>query len=126
MDPVSQASTAGSTPVADLVITIFFCAIAFKMIGGGLEEAPEDKNDESRAEFGWLQADMRVPLPELTDLRESCHLIGQHDGHHMYLCGSRQPDDSALSKCAVSADFSKYYGAQVFICQGSKNEMTRA
>merc|ERR1712183_66464 len=26
--------------------------------------------------FGWLQADMRMPLPSITDLRDACHPIG--------------------------------------------------
>lgn len=128
-DAASQAaSTGGLSPIADVITTLFVCAIAFKMVGGmeaDTEENAAGTEENSRTKFGWLQADMRVPLPTLEALRESCHLIGQHDGYHMYLCGSRQPDGSALSKCAHSEDFSTYYGTQVFVCQGSKSEMAR-
>jgi hypothetical protein len=129
VDPASQALGGGGemSPVADIVTSLIVLAIAFKMIGGGLEEEPaaEEEDESSRTGFGWLQADLRVPLPTLSDLRDSCHLIGQHDGYHMYLCGQRQPDDAKMTNCAISQDFTTYYGTQVYVCQGQKSEMSR-
>uniref|UniRef100_A0A7S2CM44 Store-operated calcium entry-associated regulatory factor n=1 Tax=Haptolina brevifila TaxID=156173 RepID=A0A7S2CM44_9EUKA len=123
LDP--QATAAGDFAVADILTSVMLCAIAFKMIGGGSDTAGGESEDRV-SEFGWLHADMRIPLPTLADLRLSCHLIGQHDGHHMYLCSSRQPSDSMLGNCELSEDFTAYYGAEVFVCQGSKDEMIRS
>jgi hypothetical protein len=129
MDPAAQAASSPAiSPIADIVTTLVVCGIAFKLAGGGLDGELDgaDKDDgKSRTDFGWLQADMRVPLPTLASLRDSCHLIGQHNGHHMYLCASPQPSDGALSNCGLSNDFTKYYGSPIYVCEGGKSEMEK-
>lgn len=73
--------------------------------------------------FGWIHADLRVPLPKYEDLQTGCHLIGQgvgdHEGYPMYLCASKQPTLDGLSQCELSTDFTKHYGANVYLCRGS-------
>jgi hypothetical protein len=74
--------------------------------------------------FGWLQADLRMPLPPWEELKEACHLVGKHDGHYMFLCADASQDDG-LTKCEVSSDFSLHYGRQVYVCIGGKAEERR-
>ena len=108
------AATAGDgSPMADILITLAVCAVAAKLVGGGLGDvgdvAPADQADPKKSrmdKFGWIHADLRVPLPELASLRTACHLIGQHNGHDMYLCGNPQPQGSTLSLCELSEDVS--------------------
>ena len=69
--------------------------------------------------FGWLQADMRMPLPSWEELQQACHLVGDHNGHFMYLCASPQ-QDSTLETCEISEDFTQYYKNTVYVCAGAK------
>ena len=69
--------------------------------------------------FGWLQADMRMPLPSWEELQQACHLVGDHNGHFMYLCASPQ-QDSTLETCEISEDFTQYYKNTVYLCAGAK------
>ena len=84
---------------------------------------PEDEEEVTPSEeaapspFGWLQADLRVPLPEWEELTQTCHLIGSDGDHLMYLCAK---PEASLSECQPSTDFSAYYAHQVFICKGGK------
>lgn len=39
-----------------------------------------DQPDEAAKRFGWLNADMSVPLPTLQDLEDSCVRVGQQRG----------------------------------------------
>jgi len=66
--------------------------------------------------FGWLHADLRTPLPTLEELRTACHLVGEREGHRMFLCASESA--SGHKVCGASEDFSRYYGEVVFICRG--------
>lgn len=75
----------------------------------------ESEVDIPKADFGWLQADMRVPLPTFKELQSACHLIGSDEEHNMYLCAEEEPN---LESCTASDDFSMYYGKTVFICRG--------
>lgn len=85
------------------------------------EEEPDERLDRG---FGWLQADMRVPLPSLAGLREACHLVGNHNGRHMFLCASAEQD--GLDGCVISADFSTHYGDTVYVCAGGSAERYRS
>ena len=67
--------------------------------------------------FGWLQADLRMPLPPWAELQEACHLVGTHGGKYMYLCASR---DMGYDGCKQSSDFSDYYGKPVYVCSGGE------
>ena len=67
--------------------------------------------------FGWLQADMRMPLPPWEELQQACHLVGDHHGHFMYLCANPQQE---YETCELSDDFSKYYKHDVYVCAGAK------
>ena len=68
-----------------------------------------------KSSFGWLQADMRVPLPSYDELRDACHAIGLDQGEQVYLCASSSGAD--FDDCAISDDFSEYYGESVYICR---------
>lgn len=71
---------------------------------------------ERLSTFGWLHADLRTPLPSLEELRDACHLIGERDGHRMWLCASQSATSHKV--CGTSNDFSTYYGEEVFVCRG--------
>lgn len=66
------------------------------------------------ATFGWLQADMRVPLPPLAELKSACHLLGVEKGRQVFLCA--EPENFG-GGCARSGDFSEYYGEPVYVCR---------
>ena len=65
------------------------------------------------ASFGWLQADLRRPLPELEQLSE--HPIGIVGGRPVFLCS----EEHALKypKVEWSKDFSDHYGVPVYVCR---------
>ena len=77
-----------------------------------------DKDDApiKASPFGWLHADLRVPLPEWDELQHTCHLIGSEEKHLMYLCAT--PSGDGFTECLPSTDFSTYYGHDVYICKG--------
>ena len=77
------------------------------------EEKVAKRADAAVAGFGWLQADMSVPLPSFAELADSCHRIGVKEGATFYLCG--QPSENF--SCALSDDFSEYYGERVYVCR---------
>ena len=64
--------------------------------------------------FGWLQADLRRPLPPLEEL--TSHPIGVRGGRTLYLC--RACDALRFSTVERSADFSDFYGESIYICSG--------
>jgi len=63
--------------------------------------------------FGWLQADMRLPLPPLEEFNAP-HRIGARAGQPVFLCR----EDLALQFAEIerSVDFSHHYGEEVYIC----------
>ena len=69
--------------------------------------------DVAAQQFGYLNADLSVPLPPLKELSDSCHRIGAKEGSTFYLCG--QP--SQQFSCALSESFSEYYGESVYVCR---------
>ena len=118
LDP--QATAAGDFAVADILTSVMLCAIAFKMIGGGSDTAGGESEDRV-SEFGWLHADMRIPLPTLADLRLSCHLIGQHDGHRIPSGTRTGPFTCCHSPCFSSPRFSHHFrwspvGIDMYLC----------
>lgn len=62
--------------------------------------------------FGWLQADLRMPLPPLADLET--HPIGMRAGQPVYLC--RHTHAGQFLVIEHSKEFSEHYGENVFIC----------
>ena len=79
---------------------------------------PKDAHPQEQAPgatFGWLQADMRVPLPPLAELADACHLIGTDKGEPVFLCATAQRD--GFGGCARSDDFSTFYGQSVYVCR---------
>jgi len=70
--------------------------------------------DEAAKRFGWLNADMSVPLPTLQDLEDSCVRVGQQRGSTFYLCKQKS---EGFRACEPSHDFSQYYGESVFVCR---------
>jgi hypothetical protein len=77
-----------------------------------------------KSTFGWLHADLRMPLPTLEQLDDACHLIGTQDGRQKYLCKDG-PAKSSFTDCEVSDDFSTYYGDQIYVCTGGEAQSTR-
>lgn len=128
----------------DVLGDLFFLTVIFFVFGKIWRETTSDVSDldgedgqpahpsaisqpgvadkrKNKIEFGWLHADLRVPLPPYEDLKNSCHLIGagvgDHEGYQMYLCASKAPSDSNLSSCELSQDFTKHYGNPVYLCR---------
>ena len=60
--------------------------------------------------FGWLQADMRLPLPPLDELNAP-HPIGARAGQSLFLC--REELALQFAEIERSADFSRHYGEDV-------------
>ena len=108
------------------LLPVLIIALVLSNVGftGGFDEATlktldEPEKKKTNKSFGWLEADMRVPLPTLDELRDGCHLIGHRGGKHMYLCAQPVPvGGMAVKECELSADFSDYYNAQVHVCEG--------
>ena len=74
-------------------------------------KAPSYRGVEKLGKFGWLQADMRVPLPSFAELENACHRIGNQDGREVYLCAT-----APSVRCQENAVFSEYYKQPVYIC----------
>ena len=53
---------------------------------GGASHLKAAADSPRETEFGWLHADLRMPLPSYEELNEACHLIGMRDGRRRYLC----------------------------------------
>mmetsp|Transcript_8430 Transcript_8430/g.19853 ORF Transcript_8430/g.19853 Transcript_8430/m.19853 type:complete len:159 (-) Transcript_8430:269-745(-) len=79
--------------------------------------------DKARLEdFGWLQADQRMPLPRAEEL----HLgrrspIGKIDQRQVYLSAHNEDlhetgEGDIVEGCVVSADFSEHYGTDMYVC----------
>uniref|UniRef100_A0A7S4J479 Uncharacterized protein n=1 Tax=Prymnesium polylepis TaxID=72548 RepID=A0A7S4J479_9EUKA len=82
-----------------------------------VEQPAADKKPKKKAmEFGWIHADHRVPLPNLAELASGCHMVGQWNGREMYLC--REGVFADPGECKPNADFTAYYGEEVFVCTG--------
>ena len=93
----TQATMVDNSIVAEGA-TLFLASYALSKIfrAAGVfrpaSEAPSYRELQNRerkkkavAEFGWLQADMRVPLPSLDGLKEACHRIGTRKGRDVFL-----------------------------------------
>mmetsp|Transcript_6562 Transcript_6562/g.16235 ORF Transcript_6562/g.16235 Transcript_6562/m.16235 type:complete len:148 (+) Transcript_6562:23-466(+) len=75
---------------------------------------PVPQPDAEAQQFGWLNADMSVPLPTLQDLEKSCVRVGKLRGSTFYLCKQKS---EAFQACELSADFSAHYGENVYVCR---------
>jgi hypothetical protein len=71
-----------------------------------------------KSKFGWLHADLRVPLPTLEELEMGCHLIGEQDQEQVFLC-TASGLENGLRSCELSDDFTKHYGVNCYICKPS-------
>jgi len=89
--------------------------------GADAKAAPASAKARTLKEFGWLQADMRMPLPSWEELQDSCYRVGEFNNHYMYLCAEEKQAANIKQKgeCAVSTDFTKHYGHTVYVCQGA-------
>ena len=132
--PSLGAGAGGNSVVIDFIVFSIFMALFVRVAGGdedkGLQRPSHPssiskpgaaKERKNKIEFGWLHADLRVPLPTYEDLKTSCHLIGEgvgdHEGFMMYLCASDSPNDPVIH-CERSNDFSKHYEQDVYLCRG--------
>lgn len=90
-DAASAASEAGDGSIIGPIIFVVFGVLAFNFASGFLrgasaaleEVAAEDEPRPAAKSFGWLHADMRMPLPSWEELQVACHRIGEHQGHTM-------------------------------------------
>lgn len=122
--PPAALELGSSGGIVDVLVMVVFFFIGFNFMAPALGEdgdlfpgSTEEEEKPSRTSFGWLHADMRMPLPSLAMLQEACHPIGEHEGRQMYLCASAQPE-GGIGSCERSADFSEYYGDTVYLCKG--------
>jgi len=93
-------------------------------MGMQMMTAPKDDDvPKKRSSFGWLQADMRVPLPKYEDLQLACHLVGVDGKNQMYLCSAQSK--SSFSSCDISDDFTQYYGHTVYVCTGGNDPRSK-
>ena len=73
--------------------------------------------------FGWVQADLRGPLPPLDEL--DCLRVGasRETGHTLHLC--RAAEAVGFASIERSIDFSEHYGEPVYICSRPMQERVR-
>lgn len=118
---VTAGATAAESSLEAAASVLALCVAAFvgsTMLSATTETEAEDQPGHREAQsFGWLQADLRMPLPSFAELQDACHLVGSWKGHNMFLCSSAQQMGSTTS-CKQSADFTEYYGQPVFVCEG--------
>eukprot|EP00320_Phaeocystis_rex_P014535 CAMPEP_0119060678 /NCGR_PEP_ID=MMETSP1178-20130426/4617_1 /TAXON_ID=33656 /ORGANISM="unid sp, Strain CCMP2000" /LENGTH=183 /DNA_ID=CAMNT_0007041807 /DNA_START=44 /DNA_END=595 /DNA_ORIENTATION=- len=91
--------------------TVFAARIVKRRIQPGVHEAAR-LAAAPPTKFGWVQADLRGPLPPLDDLDRL--RVGLRDGHTLHLCRANQ----AITFASIerSLDFSEHYGEPVYIC----------
>ena len=123
-DGAGMTSLVVNAAIFFLVISIasklaFPDALGDSFGGEDAAASPDSSTDAGVGGFGWLQADLRMPLPSWAELEQACHPVGNHNGWHMYLCSSKQ-QGGRLEKCEVSEDFTKYYGQTVYVCAGGR------
>tara|TARA_B100000780_G_scaffold226953_1_gene166183 strand:- start:250 stop:696 length:447 start_codon:yes stop_codon:yes gene_type:complete len=70
--------------------------------------------DDEALSFGWLNADMSVPLPTLQALEDSCVRVGKLRGSTFYLCKQKS---EGFQACELSVDFTQHYGENVYVCR---------
>jgi hypothetical protein len=114
MDFMSPASASGFDGV-DALTVLSFGAVAFYLIqqgeedqalkpGHGANRKQSDKTGPAMVtldNFGWLHADMRLPLPSLDQLENACVPIGSLDGEKpVFICGA--PNPSVMGQCVQS------------------------
>jgi len=88
---------------------------AAKIIKRRMEPGVQEANRLAAApttKFGWVQADLRGPLPPLEDLDRL--RVGSSRGHTLHLC--RGSEAIGYASIERSLDFSEHYGEPVFIC----------
>lgn len=78
-----------------------------------VEYLPDGRSVSFESSFGWHHADLRSPLPPLSELTE--HPVGVRDGKLVYLCTARKAVGYGLVE--RSRDFSEHYGVPVYVCQ---------
>jgi len=74
-----------------------------------------------KSEYGWLEADLRIPLPQKDEL--SMHPIGYRDGRKVFLCHGSVVLEFAIVEHSI--EFSEHYNDMVFICQDRIGEGCR-
>jgi hypothetical protein len=91
----AAAADTGDGSVFGSILFVICAVVAFNFAQGfikGAHAALEDEDSDANAprpeakKFGWLQADMRMPLPSWEELQTSCYRVGEHQGHTMYAC----------------------------------------
>jgi hypothetical protein len=118
----SSAGSGSLPPVGFLIGLSMFAAVNL-LVGGMREpgegdEAAAAEKPKKKQDFGWIHTDHRVPLPSLDELSVACHLVGQHEGHDMFICMDQLR--TGFANCEPSADFSAFYDDQIFVCRGGK------
>jgi len=86
---------------------------AAKIIKRRMEPGVQEANRLAAApatNFGWVQADLRGPLPPLEDLDKL--RVGVKGGHTLHLC--RGEEAVGYASIERSLDFSEHYGASLY------------
>ena len=129
MESLPPPDGGGGDPstIINIAVVIITLNVFMRMFSTDDGEWEDDKSlDEPLVNdrgFGWLQADLRMPLPSWEELQAACHLVGQHKGKYMYLCAESGQD--GYSGCAISRDFSDYFKHEVYVCEGGDAERYR-
>jgi len=124
--PAQQAtSSGGGLDVVSLVAVLSIAYLAVSLMGPAEDTIASEKKpvQPKKSNFGWLNADMRVPPPKYEQLSDACHLIGADGRNQLFLC-SAQSKDGFIS-CEISDDFTKFYGRDVFVCIGGKDPRSK-
>ena len=90
----AAATDSGDGSVFGSILFVLCAVVAFNFAQGFIkgahaaleEDATESEVRPEAKSFGWLQADLRMPLPSWEELQTSCYRIGEHQGHTMYEC----------------------------------------
>ena len=116
--------------------------LVFIMDDEGMPDDTSKDDGQKTVQPGWLTCDMRVPLPDYSQLEEACHLLNTIDGCAPALCmpshahrhvrshpltitalpSRRQrwwlcAAQGSYESCEPSPDFSDFYKRPVYVCR---------
>ena len=90
--PAQQAtSSGGGLDVVSLVAVLSIAYLAVSLMGPAEDTIASEKKpvQPKKSNFGWLNADMRVPPPKYEQLSDACHLIGADGRNQLFLCSAQ-------------------------------------
>ena len=104
-------------------MTVFTAKIIQRRLTGEAARRASILAAAPTTKFGWVQADLRGPLPPLDEL--DCLRVGasRETGHTLHLC--RAAEAVGFASIERSIDFSEHYGESVYICSRPMQARTR-